>query len=56
MHPGQYKAMDYLADTTKILLLAIFDFMSIFFVVGIIFKIVKKLLNKATGKKNEFFD
>lgn len=48
--------MEYLSETTKILLLAVFDLMAIFFVVGIIFKIIKGLLNKATGKKNEFFE
>lgn len=48
--------MEYLANTTKILLLAIFNLMAILFVVSVILKIIKDFIRKVTGKKNANFD
>jgi len=48
--------MEYLSKTTEILLMAVFNLMAIFFVMTVVLRIIKKFLNKATGKKNEKFD
>jgi len=47
--------MDYIAETTKLLLIAIFELTAILFVITVTLNIIKKFLKKITGK-NEIGD